>query len=214
MAPVARGSYGGAVTVLALGRQSPHLPEAFMNLPCRTFLSQGAGHRAAVAGAFLVACTLMPAGPTPAAALDDAVAPGVPTFGAGCAPTAATRESLGRIAQELRGQGMALEATCQPGAAGWVVKVRVVDGTRAARTVRGPLADGHEVDMGTLAGVAQAQAQAQAQVASGLSPDVQHNRQWLRGLMARHQFDGMPRAWWLFAERGTGKAGARQIAAR
>ena len=44
------------------------------------------------------------------------------------------------------GEGMALEATCQPGATGWTVKVRVVDGMRAARAVRGPLADGHEVD--------------------------------------------------------------------
>lgn len=183
-----------------------------MNQPFQTFFNQIGGRRSAVTGALLAACTLMSAGPASASALGDAGAPSVPALDAGCTQTAGTRDSLGRIAQELRSQGMALEATCQPSAAGWVVKVRVVDGTRAARAVRGPLADGHEVDMGTPAGIPAAQAQSQA--ASGLSPDVQYNRQWLRALMARHQFDNVPRAWWLFAERGAGKAGASQIAAR
>ncbi|WP_440109908.1 D-Ala-D-Ala dipeptidase [Acidovorax sp. BL-A-41-H1] len=183
-----------------------------MNLPFQTCLSQIVARRAAVAGVLLAACTLIPAVPARASALGDGGTSAVPALDAGCAQTAETRESLGRIAQELRSQGMALEAICQPGAAGWVVKVRVVDGTRAARAVRGPLADGHEVDMGTPAGVPVAHAQADA--ASGFSPDVQYNRQWLRTLMARHQFDNVPRAWWLFAERGTGKAGPSQIAAR
>lgn len=184
-----------------------------MNLPFQTFLSHSGGRRrAAVAGALLAACTLMSAGPASASAVGEGSTSGVPALDTGCAQTAETRDSLGRIAQELRSQGMALEATCQPGAAGWVVKVRVVDGTRAGRAVRGPLADGHEVDMGTPAGVPVAQAQAQA--ASGFSPDVHYNRQWLRALMARHQFDNVPRAWWLFAERGTGKRGTSQIAAR
>jgi len=183
-----------------------------MNQPFRSFFNQIGGCRSAVTGALLAACTLIPVGPASASALGDTGAPNVPALDTGCTQTAGTRDSLGRIAQELRSQGMALEATCQPGAAGWVVKVRVVDGTRAARAVRGPLADGHEVDMGTPAGTPAAQAQAQP--ASVFSPDVQYNRQWLRAMMARHQFDNVPRAWWLFAERGAGKAGASQIAAR
>ncbi len=181
-----------------------------MHMPLQTFFSQSSGHRVAVAGAWLAAMTLLAIAPASASAMDGVAAPGEPRLGADCAQTSGTRASFDRIAQELRSQGMALEATCQPGATGWTVKVRVVDGMRAARAVRGPLADGHEVDMGTPAGVAAAPAQAP----SGLSPDVQYNREWLRSLMARHQFENLPRTWWLFAERGAFKAGASQVASR
>lgn len=95
---------------------------------------------------------------------------------------------------------MALKATCQAASGGWVMQVRVTDGAKASKVVRGPLADGHDVDMGTPAGVRLAGAPAAA--AQGFSPDVQHNRQWLHALMARHQFDNLPDAWWHFAQRG------------
>ncbi|MFI8614403.1 D-Ala-D-Ala dipeptidase [Acidovorax sp. NPDC077693] len=119
----------------------------------------------------------------------------------GCAETAASRNALQGIAQELKAQGLAFRASCQvaQSRSGWVVQVKVVDGAKASKVVRGPLADGHDVDMGTPAGVELAGAQPGAQ---GFSPDVQHNREWLRGLMARHQFDNLPTAWWLFAQRG------------
>jgi D-alanyl-D-alanine dipeptidase len=91
---------------------------------------------------------------------------------------------------------MALQATCNAASGGWVVQVQVVDGTKAHKVVHGPLADGQAVDMGTPAG------------ASGFSPDVLHNRQWLRALMARHQFDNLPDAWWHFAQRGVPPAQA------
>jgi len=51
--------------------------------------------------------------------------------------------------------------------------------------------------MGTPAGAARSEAAAGA---TGFSPDVLHNRQWLRALMARHQFDNLPDAWWHFAQ--------------
>jgi len=37
---------------------------------------------------------------------------------------------------------------------------------------------------------------------------VLHNRQWLRALMARHQFNNLPDAWWHFAQRGVPPAQA------
>ena len=100
---------------------------------------------------------------------------------------------------------MALQATCNTASGGWVVQVQVVDGTKAHKVVRGPLADGQAVDMGTPAGAARSEAAAGA---SGFSPDVLHNRQWLRALMARHQFDNLPDAWWHFAQRGVPPAQA------
>ncbi len=119
------------------------------------------------------------------------------------APTA--RPALERIGRELQSQGIALQATCNAASGGWVVHVRVVDGTKAHKVVRGPLADGQAVDMGTPAGAARSEAAAGA---SGFSPDVLHNRQWLRELMARHQFDNLPDAWWHFAQRGVPPAQA------
>lgn len=140
------------------------------------------------------AAVTAPAQPLTGAALNAA---------AGCQETPAARAALQAVTQELQAQGMAFRAACHAAAAGWVVQVRVVDGMKASKVVRGPLADGHDVDMGTPAGVELAGAAPHAQ---GFSPDVQHNREWLRGLMARHQFEALPDAWWHFAQRGEAPA--------
>ncbi|MBV7455874.1 D-Ala-D-Ala dipeptidase [Acidovorax sp. sif1233] len=118
--------------------------------------------------------------------------------GSGCSEMPGGRAALDGVARELQAQGMALEATCPVAAGEWVVRVRVVDGMKASKVVRGPLADGHDVDMGTPAGVRQGGAELAAR---GFSPDVLHNRQWLRTLMARHEFDNAADAWWRFAQR-------------
>ncbi len=110
------------------------------------------------------------------------------------------RESLKNIAAELQAQGLALKAACQPDGGGLRVHVQVLDGVKASKVVRGPLADGYEVDMGTPSGVVLA---GEAGAASRFSPDVQHNRVWLSALMARHQFDNLPDAWWHFAQRAS-----------
>lgn len=107
-------------------------------------------------------------------------------------------DGLGAAARELAQQGMTLEAICPGAGTGWAVRVRVVDGMKASKVVRGPLADGQVVDMGTPAGVLQPGAERAAQ---GFSPDVLYNREWLRALMARHQWDGAAEAWWRFARR-------------
>ncbi len=69
----------------------------------------------------------------------------------------------------------------------------VLDSQRASQVVRGPLADGMEVDMGTpfdWFGTASHTNNAT------LSPDVQHNRRWLRTLLQRHGFRNLPEEWW------------------
>ena len=160
---------------------------------------------AACAGAILAlmltACVHHPPVAAPAAGAAGSVGPAV-AAGASqkrllCSDSPVPRAKLGRIADELQAQGLQLQATCQaPG--GWVVRVLVVDGMKARQVVRGPLADGQVVDMGTPSGSLQAGASA---TAPGYSPDVVHNRQWLQALMARHQFDNLPDAWWHFAQR-------------
>ena len=122
---------------------------------------------------------------------------------AACEGSGAARTALQRVANELEAQGLELKASCAARGSGWVVQVLVIDGVKASKVVRGPLADGLEVDMGTRAGVALAGAEAGAQ---GFSPDVEFNRQWLRATMARHQFDNASDAWWRFAQRGQGAA--------
>jgi D-alanyl-D-alanine dipeptidase len=122
---------------------------------------------------------------------------------AACGGAVAARAALQRVAHALEAQGLELQASCAAAGSGWVVQVLVIDGFKASKIVRGPLADGHEVDMGTPAGVALAGAEPDAQ---GFSPDVQFNRQWLRATMARHQFDNAADAWWRFAQRGQGAA--------
>lgn len=132
---------------------------------------------------------------------------------AACDTSPASRSALQGVADELRAHGLQLQASCAKSGAGWVVEVVVVDGMKASKVVRGPLADGQALDMGTPAGVKSAAAGGAA--ATGFSPDVQFNREWLRTTMARHQFDNASDAWWLFARRGVGGPGAEtDLAAR
>ena len=152
----------------------------------------------------LAACAHSPRAAVPTPGLQGGQALREPAT-APCDREPAARTALERIGRELQSQGMALQATCNTASGGWVVQVQVVDGTKARKVVRGPLADGQAVDMGTPAGAARPEAAAGA---SGFSPDVLHNREWLRTLMARHQFDNQPDAWWHFAQRGVQPAQA------
>lgn len=140
--------------------------------------------------ALLAACAQ-----SPQAAVPQAV-PGATSVvqGQGCTATGQPA-ALRAVADSLKAQGLALKARCHAESGAWVVRVAVVDGLRASKLVRGPLADGGEVDMGTPAGVL-------APATQDFSPDVHHNRQWLRTLMAHHQFDNLPDAWWHYTQRG------------
>lgn len=146
------------------------------------------------AAALLAACVQSPhaAVPQPVAAVPSSATSVVQERGCGATGQPAALRS---VEDALKAQGMALKAQCNAQTGAWVVQVIVVDGMRASKVVRGPLADGGEVDMGTPAGVVATATQA-------FSPDVHHNRQWLRALMARYQFDNLTDAWWHYAQRG------------
>ncbi len=152
-----------------------------------------------VVALLLSACVHSPQAAVPTPGLQSGIMPWKQTAISPCDKEPTAKSALERIGRELQSQGMALQATCNAASGGWVVQVQVVDGTKAHKVVRGPLADGQAVDMGTPAGAVRSEA---ATGATGFSPDVLHNRQWLRALMARYQFDNLPDAWWNFAQRG------------
>ena len=157
----------------------------------------------------LSACAHSPQAAVPTPGLQSGAMPWGQTAISPCDKEPTAKPALERIGRELHSQGMALQANCNAASGGWVVQVQVVDGTKAHKVVRGPLADGQAVDMGTPAGAVRSEAAAGA---TGFSPDVLHNRQWLRALMARHQFDNLPDAWWHFAQRGLPPAQAEDTA--
>lgn len=152
------------------------------------------------AGVWLAACVQSPQ----AAVFTHAPTPVAMAWDAGtdaCVGGERLRNAVASVRSELQAQGLALKVACeatQVSQGALVVRLDVVDGLRASKVVRGPLADGEAVDMGTAAGVGGANA---AHHSMDFSPDVQHNRQWLRALMARHQFDNLPGAWWRFTQR-------------
>lgn len=73
------------------------------------------------------------------------------------------------------------------------VTLVVVDGLRASKVVRGPLADGQEVDMGSPFDLFDVLSHTDNH---DLSHDVQHNRRWLRTLLGQHGFRNLPEEWW------------------
>lgn len=144
----------------------------------------------------LVACMHSPDAATQALGLRGGDAEPASAAGPACQEAVQARSAMARASHELQAVGLGLQVTCSTAGGGWMVQVRVLDGVKASKVVRGPLADGQEVDMGTPAGAVLAGL-------GGLSPDVQYNRQWLRAFMARHQFDKLPDGWWHFAQRGS-----------
>lgn len=73
------------------------------------------------------------------------------------------------------------------------LSLEVSNSALAGKKVRGPLADGIAVDMGTPFDLFDAQSHTDD---AGQSPDVQHNRRWLRELMRRHGWRNLPEEWW------------------
>ena len=71
--------------------------------------------------------------------------------------------------------------------------VVVLDAKRASKVIRGPLADGIDVDMGTPFDMFDEQSHTEN---TQQSPDVQHNRRWLRALMQRNGWKNLPEEWW------------------
>ena len=73
------------------------------------------------------------------------------------------------------------------------VTLVVVDAMRASKVVRGPLTDGQEVDMGSPFDLFDVRSHTDN---PDLSPDVQHNRRWLRALLGQNGFRNLPEEWW------------------
>ena len=123
----------------------------------------------------LSACVHSPQAAVPTPGLQSGVMPWEQAAISPCDKEPTAKPALERIGRELQSQGMALQATCNAASGGWVVQVQVVDGTKAHKVVRGPLADGQAVDMGTPAGAARSEAAAGA---TGLSPASGCVRSW------------------------------------
>lgn len=113
-----------------------------------------------------------------------------------CQALRASRSQLQALQGQLHGQGLQLRLLGCPRQGGrpvLAVAVSVLDGEKAVDVVRGPLADGEDVDMGTLPSPAAA---AGVVAEDAVSPDVAYNRQWLRGVMGRQGFADAGGAWW------------------
>lgn len=138
--------------------------------------------------------------------------------GAECRSLAGQRARLQKVHTALAREGMALRvlgcpqlpASAKSGAGTPVLAlaVVVVDGERAADTVRGPLADGELLDMGSAAPQAGNGGMQRVSTASlaqppedALSPDVLFNREWLRKLMAEQGLRAVGDTWWAFVPR-------------
>lgn len=125
----------------------------------------------------------------------------------------ATR-ALQLVRTQLQAQGMRLVPQGCPYvrvAAGQMqqvldVRVQVLDSDVASQFVRGPLADGEEVDMGgvqiALPLLAQGVA---AEVEEAVSPDVLFNRQWLAQLMKARGLQAVSGHWWAFVPTVSGQ---------
>lgn len=95
------------------------------------------------------------------------------------------------------------------------VRVLITDSGAASDFVRGPLADGEEVDMGTVdleasstepartahSGSPEEPSDDTAQEA--VSPDMEFNRQWLKNVMKSRGWDAVPGHWWAFVPGAT-----------
>lgn len=116
---------------------------------------------------------------------------------------------LARLQAQLAAQGLALRIQGCPQVASdqgrpkqlLAVRVRVVHGAKAVDLVRGPLADGEDVDMGSQVAAPGLPALAAHPVEEDLSPDVLFNRQWLRGQMQAHGFEPVAGWWWGFVPK-------------
>lgn len=91
------------------------------------------------------------------------------------------------------------------------VRVRVADSDIASRFVRGPLADGEEVDMGGVSLIFSSDVHdAHYAGQEDASPDVQFNRHWLSHLMQSRGWQAVAGYWWAFVPQAAPAAQPRR----
>lgn len=159
----------------------------------------------AVGGLLLVVCMAAAQARSP----DEADVQTVETDCNAVLAQAQVRRALHLVRVQLLAQGLQLRTNgCPfvrtgPGQMQQVldVAVRVVDSEVAGAVVRGPLADGEDVDMGgiQLGGMpAVMEVGGLPAAEEDVSPDVLFNRAWLAGVMRARGFQPLPGAWWGF----------------
>ena len=100
--------------------------------------------------------------------------------------------------EELFTRGYIAEKSGHSRASTVDLTVAVVDSQRASQVVKGPLRNGGEVDMGTPFDMFDVRSHTEN---PDMSPDVRHNRLWLRALMDQHGWNNLPEEWWHFTLR-------------
>ena len=126
-----------------------------------------------------------------------------------CAPLldqAGARRALHMSKVLLQSQGMRLVVQACPFVRVGVgdmqqvldVRVQISDSDTAAQFVRGPLADGEEVDMGDVH-------IEEPEPEDEVSPDVQFNRAWLAGVMQKRGLKPVGGHWWAFVPSAAAK---------
>lgn len=91
--------------------------------------------------------------------------------GSGSCANRADESTIPAAGHEPRAQGLALRRTCTGNVQQGNLQLVVPDSVRASEVLRGPLADGEPVDVGT---------------GPNVSPDVQYNRDWLEQALRSH----------------------------
>ena len=147
------------------------------------------------------------------ACASDLIAPAetATSLAADCTPwleTAPARRGLQLVRAQLQAQGMHLVVQAcpfvrlRPGEMHQVMDVRVVvlDSEMASQFVRGPLADGEDVDMGGRHPLMQPQTDGVVpeEPDEDVSPDVLFNREWLGALLQSRGFKPVQGHWWAF----------------
>ncbi|MDH0381544.1 D-Ala-D-Ala dipeptidase [Comamonas aquatica] len=168
------------------------------------FASKCFSRPTAVGGLLLVACLAAAQARVP----DDADVQTVETDCQALLAQAQVRRALQLVRVQLLAQGLQLRTNgCPfvrtgPGQMQQVldVAVRVVDSDVAGAVVRGPLADGEDVDMGgiQLGGMPAVVEVGGLPAEEDVSPDVLFNRAWLAAVMRARGFQPLPGAWWGF----------------
>lgn len=131
---------------------------------------------------FIVAGLLVP-GVSQAGGQSPLLAPATIVNGQ-CAAATAQQSQWGALSHFLELHGLALIGQCHGMRDAVRAKLVVMDSVKASELLRGPLADGDEVETGGLTASAATASQGDAQ----WSPDVHFNRQWLELVMEKHRF--------------------------